>query len=93
MFEPFEFYQEHSYDIPTILSIVNFMDRNNVCGTEILAVLRTANDVINLSQTYSNLKIEVEKMEQKKNKYSLNQNTNYQPLLLPLGLPESYYQY
>ena len=52
MFEAFEFYQEHSYDIPTLLSINNFMKRNNVSGKDIVNVLREANDILNLSQTY-----------------------------------------
>ena len=47
MFEAFEFYQENSYDIPTLLSINNFMKRNNVYGKDIVNVLRTANDVNN----------------------------------------------
>ena len=55
-------------------------------------VLRAAHDVINLKQIISNLKTEIEKLKQHKNNCSLNQNTNYQPLL-PLGLPEYYYRY
>lgn len=43
MFECCEFYQEHSYDIPTLLSIANFIKRNNVDGKNIVNVLRTAN--------------------------------------------------
>ena len=88
----YEFYKEHSYDIPTLLSINNFLERNDIYGRDIVNVLRTANDVINLNQTIINLKAEIEKMNQHKNNYSLNQNTNYQPLL-PLGLPEHYYRY
>ena len=68
------------------------MGRNNIYGKNIVKVLRTANDVVNLNQTLSNLKIEIEKLKQTKNNYSLNQNTNYLPLL-PLGLPEHYYRY
>ena len=92
MFECFEFYQDHSYDIPTLLSINTFLGRNDIYGKNIGNVLRKANDVINLNQTIINLKTEIEKMKQHKNNYSLNQNTNYQPLL-PLGLPEHYYRY
>ena len=55
-------------------------------------MLRTAKDVINLNQMISNLKAEIEKLKQIKNNYSLNQNTNYKPLL-PLGLPKYYYNY
>ena len=66
MYECFEFYQEHSYDIPTFLSINNFMKRNNIYGKDIVNVLKTANDIINLNQTYSNLKTEIKKLEQKR---------------------------
>ncbi|HEX2408051.1 MAG TPA: hypothetical protein VHJ38_12685, partial [Nitrososphaeraceae archaeon] len=46
----YEFYQDHSYDIPTFLSINNFMKRNNVYGKDISNVLREANDVSKLNQ-------------------------------------------
>ena len=75
MYECFEFYQEHSYDIPTFLSINTFLERNDIYGKDIVNVLRTANDVINLNQTILNLKTEIEKLKQTKNNYSLNQNT------------------
>ena len=92
MYECFEFYQNHSYDIPTFLSINTFLERSDIYGKDIVNVLRTANDVINLNQTIINLKTEIEKLKQTKNNYSLNQNNNYQPIL-PLGLPEHYYRY
>ncbi len=88
MFEAFEFYQENSYDIPTFLSINTFLKRNDIYGKDIVNVLRTANDVINLNQTILNLRGEIEKLKQMKNNYSLNQNM--QPV--PLGpLPRYYY--
>ena len=89
----YQFWKEHSYDIPTFLSIKNFMDRNNVYGKDIVNVLRTANDIINLNQNYSNLKAEIEKLKQTKNNYSLNQNymRNYQ--LPPLGPLPRYYSW
>ena len=93
MYECFEFYQDHSYDIPTFLSINIFLERNDIYGKDIVNVLRTANDVINLNQTIINLKAEIERLKQMKNSYTLNQNTNnYQPLL-PLGLSQYYYRY
>jgi hypothetical protein len=75
-----------------MLSINNFMKRNNISGNNIANVLREANNVTNLNQTFSNLKTEIEKLKQTKNNYSLNQNTNYLPQLLPLGLPTYYYE-
>lgn len=61
------------------------MKRNNVSGTDILNVMRTAKDVINL-------RADLEGLKRTKNNYLLYQNTNYLPLL-PLGLPENYYHY
>jgi transcriptional regulatory protein LevR len=68
------------------------MKRNNVSAKNIVNVLRTANDVNNLNQIYSNIKNEIEKLKQIKNNYSLNQNTNTYKQLPPLGLPRYYYE-
>ena len=92
LYEAYEFYKDHSYDIPTFLSINNFLKRNDIYGKDIVNVLKTANDVINLNQTIINLKTEIEKLKQTKNNYSINQNSNHKPLL-PLGLPAHYYRY
>ena len=67
MFESFEFYQDHSYAIPTLLSINTFMTRNNISGNDIVNVLREANDVINLNNSISNLKSECEIWQRVKN--------------------------
>lgn len=83
MGECYDLYTEYKYEIPNLLSIGTFMKRNNVAGNNIANVLNKANDVINLNQIYSNLKIEIEKLKQMKNNYSLNQNTNYEPPLRP----------
>ena len=91
MFEAFEFYQENSYNIPTFLSIDNFMKHNNLSGTDIANVLRKANNVINLNQTILNLKGEIVKLNQTKNNYSLNQNTKKIYYLPPLGPLPRYY--
>ena len=69
MFEAFEFYEDHSYDIPKFLSIHIFMKRNNISGNNIANVLREANNVNNSNQTFSNLKAEIEKLKQTKNNY------------------------
>ena len=81
----YQFWKEHSYDIPTFLSIKNFMDRNNVYGKDILQVLSAANDVLNLRK-------EITKLQQIKHNNSIKQNANY-PQILPLGLPKYYYNY
>jgi hypothetical protein len=77
MFESFEFYQDHSYDIPTLLSINTFMKRNNISGKDIVNVLRSANDVINLNNTISNLKSECETWQRVKNNHD---NAPLEPL-------------
>ena len=88
----YEFYQEHSYDIPTLLSINTFMKRNNISGNDIVNVLRTANDIINLHQTYSNLNAEIKKLKRTRNNYSLNQHTMKNPFP-PLGPLPRYYNW
>ena len=93
MFECFEFYQECQNDLPSLLSINNFIKRNNIDGKNIVNVLRTANDIINLNQNYSNLKAEIEKLKQIKNNYSLNQYYMRNHYLPPLGPLPRYYNW
>ena len=85
MEEYYEFYEMWQDDLPILLPISSFIRRNNVPGNDIVNVLRTAQDVINL-------RTELKRLEQMKNNYLLNQNTNYLPLP-PLGIPEHYYSY
>ena len=92
MEECYEFFQECQYNIPTFLTIDNFMKRNNIYGKDIVNVLRKANDIINLNQTILNLKAEIEKLKQTKNNYLLNQNNNYQHPV-PLGPLPRYYNW
>ena len=87
----YEFYKEHSYDIPILLSINNFLERNDIYGKDIVNVLRTANDVINLNQTIINLKAEIEKLEQMKKKYSFQLLPPLQPLAKYPSPWNSYY--
>ena len=90
----FEFYQENSYDMPTFLRINNFLKINNVYGTDIVNVLRTANDIINLNKTYSNLKIEINNLEQKRMKLLYYSHPGYSLQPLPLNKPNyNYYRY
>jgi hypothetical protein len=89
----YELYQDNSFDIPTLFSINNFIKRNNISGKDIANVLREATDIINLNQTYSNLKAEIEGLKQTKNNYSLNQNTMRNHYLPPLGPLPNYYNW
>src|SRR5918995_583282 len=86
MYESFEFYEIWQYDLPSLLSISSFMKRNNISGTNIVNVLRTANIVYTLNQTYYNLKTEVKNLEQKK-MYLLDYlpHSNYSLRPLPLN--------
>jgi hypothetical protein len=95
MFESFEFYQDHSYDIPTFLSIDVFMKRNNIYGKNVVNVLRTASDIFHLNQTYSKLKEEIKNLELKRMSLFYYPNSSYslQPLL-PLNKPNyNHYHY
>ena len=76
----YDFYKEHSNDILTFLSIDIFMKRNNVSAKNIVTVLRTTKNIINLNQMYSNIRNEVEKIRQVKNNLHYFQNKQYPPL-------------
>ncbi len=90
----YEFYKEHSYDIPTFLSINNFLERNDIYGKDIVNVLRTAKDFLNLNKTYSNLKIEINNLEQKRMKLLYYSHPGYSLQPLPLNKPNyNYYRY
>jgi hypothetical protein len=93
-FDCYEFYEVWQYDLPSFLSISSFIKRNNVSIREFQNVLRTANDVITLNQTYSNLKIETKYIEQKKT-YLLDYSPSpYSLQPLPLNKPNyNYYGY
>ena len=93
MFESYEFYKDYQYDIPTLLSINNFMKRNNVSGNNIANVLREATDIINLNQTHYNLKIEAKNLEQKKMYLQHYSTSPYSLQPLPLNKPNYNYYY
>ncbi len=93
MEECYEFFQMCQYNIPTFLTIDNFMKRNNISGPDIANVLRKANSVINLNQTIFNLKTEIEKLNQTKYNYSTNQNNMRNHYLPPLGPLPRYYNW
>jgi hypothetical protein len=90
----YEFYKEHGYDIPRFLSINTFMKRNNISGNDVVNVLREANDVINLNRIISNLKAEINTLEQKKINLSYYSHSGYSLQPLPFNKPNyNYYHY
>jgi hypothetical protein len=93
MYECYEFYQDYEYDILRLLSINNFIKKNNIQGKDIATVLKEAKDILHLQSYRSEIKNEIEKLKQTKNNYSLNQNTmkNLQPV--PLGPLPRYYNW
>jgi|SRR5215208_6488081 len=90
MFQSYEFYRDYQYDIPTLLSINNFMKKNDVYGNDVLNIVRQIQDVISLNKMISNLK---EELKQTKNNYSLNQNTMGNHYLPPLGPLPNYFNW
>ncbi len=69
------------------------MLRNEIDFKNMENILLVADETTKLYQIHSNLKIQIEKMKQMKNNYSLNkQNTNYQQLP-PLGPLPRYYNW
>ena len=93
MFESFEFYQEHSYDIPAFLSINNFIKRNSAHIKDIANILMEAKTTANLQLRLSILQNDIERLQKTKNNYLLNQNTNYHQQLPPLGPLPRYYNW
>jgi transposase len=87
----YNIYIENEFHLDYLFKIYYFMLRNGIPIKDCENVLRVAQETPNLNQYHSNLKAEIEKLEQIKNSYALNQNTNYKPLL-PLGLPKYYYE-
>jgi hypothetical protein len=77
MFESYEFYQDYSYDIPTLLSINNFMKKNNVYGNNVLNTLRHVKDLSTLQLSRSILKYEIAELEKNKNRQQFYQNNRY----------------
>jgi hypothetical protein len=88
MFESFEFYQDHSYDIPTLLSINTFMKRNNISGNDVVNVLRNVDNVINLNNSISYLKSECETWQRVKYNHD---NAPLEPL--PKKINWNYHNY
>ncbi len=91
MYECYEFNQDYQYDIPTLLSINNFIKRNNISGNNILNVLRIIKNIINLNQSYSNLKKEINDLEQKKMSLLYYSHSRYCLQHLPLNNPNYNY--
>ena len=91
MYECYEFYQDYQYDIPTLLSINDFIKRNNISGNNILNVLRIIKNIINLNQSYSNLKKEINDLEQKKMSLLYYSHSRYCLQHLPLNKPNYNY--
>jgi Helix-turn-helix domain len=90
----YEFYEIWQNDLSTLLPITNFMKRNNVYGPDIVNVLRTANDINTLNQTYYNLKTEVKSLEQKRMYLLDYSRSSYSLQPLPLNkMNYNYYRY
>jgi hypothetical protein len=60
---------ENEFHLDSLFRIYYFMRRNNISIGDIENVLRIAYDITKLYQTHSNLKTEIEKLEQIKKKY------------------------
>jgi hypothetical protein len=88
MDELYHLYVDNEYHLDYLLKIYYFLLRNQIDFKEIESVLHIAYDITKLYQTRSNLVIEIEQM---KDNYLLNQNTNRQQVL-PLGLPKYCYE-
>ncbi len=86
MHDCYEFYQECQHDLPTLLSINNFIKRNNVDGKDIANVLRQAKTTTNLQLHVTIIKNEIARLKQTKSDYNLRP-------LQPLGPLPRYYNW
>jgi hypothetical protein len=71
MFEAFEFYQVCQHDLPTLLTINNFIKNNHININNIADSLRHVKDILGLQLHISILKHEIEELKEIKNGYSL----------------------
>ena len=79
MYECYKFYQDYEYDIPRLLSINNFIKKNNIQGKDIATVLKEAKDILHLQSYRSEIKNEIERLKQIKNHQNM-QNYALKPL-------------
>ena len=91
MYDCYEFYEVFQYDLPTLLPISNFMKRNNISGSNIVPVLRTANEIPKLNEIYLNLKTEIKYLEQRRSYLSYSPRSPYSLQPLPPNNPNDNY--
>ena len=84
MYECYEFYQIFQFQILELLSICNFIRKNEGDIRNIANVLKEAKDVYYSHSYRAQIKNEIERLKQMNNNYLQNQNTNYQQPV-PLG--------
>ena len=93
MYECYEFYQVFQSQIPELLAIGTFIRENNVDTRNISRILKEATDVYHLQSYRTEIKNEIERLKQMKNKYTLNQNTTNYQQPVPLGPLPRYYNW
>jgi hypothetical protein len=89
----YNIYTENEFHLDYLFKIDYFLLRNNIPIKDMENVLGIAYETAKLYQIRSNLKAEIEDLTNTKNNRLLNNNTNYLPQILPLGLPEYCYRY
>ena len=84
----YNIYIENEFHLDSLFRIYYFILRNNMSIGDIENVLAVAYDITKLYETHSNLKAEIQKMQQqiRKNNYIAYQNTSFQriPPIQPL---------
>jgi transposase len=89
----YNIYTENEFHLDYLFKINYFLLRNNIPIKDMENVLGIAYETAKLYHIRSNLKAEIEDLTHTKNNCLLNNNTNYLPQILPLGLPEYCYRY
>ena len=94
MYDCYEFYQDYQYELLQLLTISSFIKRNNIDGKDFANIFRTANDIINLNQMVSNLKTEINSLEQRRMNLSYYSHSGFRLQPLSLNKPNyNYYRY
>lgn len=90
----YNIYIENEFHLDFLFKIYYFMKRNKISIRDSENVLRAANNLINLNQTYSNLKTEINSLEQKRMRLLYYSHSGYSLQPLPFNKPNyNYYHY
>jgi hypothetical protein len=87
----YNIYIENEYHLDYIFRIYYFLLRNKISIKDCESILRYVDDVIKLNQYRSNIKLQINRLEQRKSNLTHSQNNQYYPLKpLPKPISKNY---